>query len=193
VQSWILGGLEPGEIVLMHVAAANDGTTLDADALPAVIDALRARGYGFTNIYRFAARYANVADDGSGRFSASASWRVSTSSSARYGPTSHSASPSTAGAPALFKLRAPQTTKYRVDAWWPVSSSYNPRATIAMAALNGSRSFVVDQRASGGHWTHIGTVSLRAGDDWSLSVSRTSSAAGRIVADAFRVTSLTPP
>ena len=42
-----LDDLAPGEIVLMHVGAANDGSTLDADALPAVVSAVRARGYGF--------------------------------------------------------------------------------------------------------------------------------------------------
>ena len=41
----VLGALQPGEIILMHVGAANDGTTLDASALPSVIRELRARGY----------------------------------------------------------------------------------------------------------------------------------------------------
>ncbi len=41
----VLNGLRPGEIVLMHVGAANDGSTLDANALPALIGALRTRGY----------------------------------------------------------------------------------------------------------------------------------------------------
>jgi peptidoglycan/xylan/chitin deacetylase (PgdA/CDA1 family)/cell wall-associated NlpC family hydrolase len=41
----VLNSLQPGEIVLMHVGAANDGTTLDADALPTLINELRARGY----------------------------------------------------------------------------------------------------------------------------------------------------
>lgn len=43
----VLGSLRPGEIVLMHVGAANDGSTLDASALPAVISAVQARGYHF--------------------------------------------------------------------------------------------------------------------------------------------------
>ena len=41
----IVNALQPGEIVLMHVGAANDGTTLDASALPSVISAIQARGY----------------------------------------------------------------------------------------------------------------------------------------------------
>lgn len=41
----------PGHIVLMHVGAnPDDGTTLDADALPRIIDGLRALGYGFVDL-----------------------------------------------------------------------------------------------------------------------------------------------
>jgi peptidoglycan/xylan/chitin deacetylase (PgdA/CDA1 family) len=45
VRDRVVAGLRPGEIVLMHVGAAEDGTTLDATALPEVISAIRARGY----------------------------------------------------------------------------------------------------------------------------------------------------
>ncbi len=42
----VLAGLQPGEIVLMHVGShPTDHSTLDAEALPSVIDAIRARGY----------------------------------------------------------------------------------------------------------------------------------------------------
>jgi peptidoglycan/xylan/chitin deacetylase (PgdA/CDA1 family) len=41
----VLASLQPGEIVLMHVGAANDGTTLDANALPSIIRELKARRY----------------------------------------------------------------------------------------------------------------------------------------------------
>ena len=45
----VLGALRPGEIVLMHVGAnPGDGSTLDADALPRIIDRVRAAGYAFT-------------------------------------------------------------------------------------------------------------------------------------------------
>ena len=47
----VLDGATPGEIVLMHVGAnPDDGTTLDADALPGVIAGLRGAGYGFTTV-----------------------------------------------------------------------------------------------------------------------------------------------
>jgi peptidoglycan/xylan/chitin deacetylase (PgdA/CDA1 family) len=48
VTSRALAHLEPGEIILMHTGAnPNDHSTLDADALPGVINAIRARGYRF--------------------------------------------------------------------------------------------------------------------------------------------------
>lgn len=47
----VLTAAEPGAIVLMHVGAnPQDGTTLDADALPRIIEGLRAAGYGFVTL-----------------------------------------------------------------------------------------------------------------------------------------------
>ncbi len=40
----------PGEIVLMHLGAAPDGSTLDADALPTIIAQARSAGYGFETL-----------------------------------------------------------------------------------------------------------------------------------------------
>jgi peptidoglycan/xylan/chitin deacetylase (PgdA/CDA1 family) len=44
-----LGALCPGEIILMHVGSAST----DAAALPALISALQARGYGFVSVSTF--------------------------------------------------------------------------------------------------------------------------------------------
>jgi peptidoglycan/xylan/chitin deacetylase (PgdA/CDA1 family) len=46
----VLASLKPGAVVLMHLGAAPDGTTLDAAALPSMISALRARGYSFVTV-----------------------------------------------------------------------------------------------------------------------------------------------
>jgi peptidoglycan/xylan/chitin deacetylase (PgdA/CDA1 family) len=47
----VVGAAVPGEIVLMHVGSnPDDGTTLDAQALPTVIDQLRALGYDFVTL-----------------------------------------------------------------------------------------------------------------------------------------------
>jgi peptidoglycan/xylan/chitin deacetylase (PgdA/CDA1 family) len=46
-----MAALQPGEIVLMHIGSnPDDGSTLDADALPQVIDRISAAGYGFATL-----------------------------------------------------------------------------------------------------------------------------------------------
>ncbi len=50
VVSRVVAARTPGEIVLMHLGAAPDGSTLDANALPQVISSLRAYGYGFVTL-----------------------------------------------------------------------------------------------------------------------------------------------
>ncbi|MEV1121275.1 hypothetical protein AB0I91_39990 [Actinosynnema sp. NPDC049800] len=51
VSDRVIGCLRPGAIVLMHVGAnPDDGSTLDADALPDTIDRVRAAGYGFVTL-----------------------------------------------------------------------------------------------------------------------------------------------
>ena len=47
----VVAGARPGAIVLMHIGSnPTDHTTLDAAALPGVIDRLRAAGYGFVTL-----------------------------------------------------------------------------------------------------------------------------------------------
>jgi len=47
----VLGSLKPGEIVLMHCGSnPDDHSTLDAAALPSVIQAVQARGYSFVTL-----------------------------------------------------------------------------------------------------------------------------------------------
>ena len=51
VVSRVMGAEQPGMIVLMHVGShPEDGSTLDADALPEVIAQLRAAGYSFVSL-----------------------------------------------------------------------------------------------------------------------------------------------
>lgn len=51
VSERVLGNLQPGGIILMHLGSnPDDGSTLDAEALPAVIDGIRADGYGFVTL-----------------------------------------------------------------------------------------------------------------------------------------------
>jgi peptidoglycan/xylan/chitin deacetylase (PgdA/CDA1 family) len=47
----VLAALQPGEIVLMHAGShPTDGSMLDPAALPQIIEAMRARGYGFVTM-----------------------------------------------------------------------------------------------------------------------------------------------
>jgi peptidoglycan/xylan/chitin deacetylase (PgdA/CDA1 family) len=53
VVAHVLAAAAPGAIVLMHVGSnPDDGTTLDADALPTIISRLRDRGYHFVRLDR---------------------------------------------------------------------------------------------------------------------------------------------
>lgn len=53
VRERVMAAASPGAIVLMHVGSnPNDGSTLDAAALPAIIDGLRARGYTLVRLSR---------------------------------------------------------------------------------------------------------------------------------------------
>ncbi len=45
--------LAPGDIVLLHVGANRDGSTLDADALPAILRLLKQRGYRTVTLSHF--------------------------------------------------------------------------------------------------------------------------------------------
>jgi peptidoglycan/xylan/chitin deacetylase (PgdA/CDA1 family) len=46
----VLEHLVPGEIVLMHLGSSRDHSTIDSNALPAVIHLVRARGYRFVTL-----------------------------------------------------------------------------------------------------------------------------------------------
>jgi peptidoglycan/xylan/chitin deacetylase (PgdA/CDA1 family) len=46
----VLDDLVPGEIVLMHLGASRDGSTIDTHALRGIIRAVRARGYRFVTL-----------------------------------------------------------------------------------------------------------------------------------------------
>ena len=53
IASRVAAARTPGEIVLMHLGAAADGSTLDASALPQIIADARSAGYGFVTLTGF--------------------------------------------------------------------------------------------------------------------------------------------
>ncbi|HSC49685.1 MAG TPA: polysaccharide deacetylase family protein [Gaiellaceae bacterium] len=180
----VLDHLAPGEIVLMHVGAATDGSTLDADALPAVVSALRARGYGFATAVDSSSVYTQAVDDATrGRFAASTAWRRSTAhATQRYGSSLRHAARTTSADPARFTVHVPARGRYLVYARWPAASDHNP----ATAFVFGHHTVRVDQRRNGGVWTYLGIELLKAGER-TISVSRSSTSKGYVIADAVKI------
>jgi hypothetical protein len=123
-----------------------------------------------------------------GRFTASANWGVSTYSAQRYGADYRYADPVAASDVAWYKVNIPATGNYRVDAWWPATSGYNSATPYVVATTTGNKTVTVDQRATGGQWRSLGTFALPAGDANRVGVSRWTSGAGLVIADAIRVT-----
>lgn len=183
----VLAGLQPGAIVLMHVGSAPDGSTLDADALPAVLKAIAARGYGLTTLTDYTSPAIQTVDDASRtRFSASDAWGRSSWSPQRYGSGYRYAAPSRFSDPARFRLSIATAASYLVYARWPASPAYNSATPFTIEAADGVRRVSVSQRGDGGRWVYLGSFRLAKGDRF-VSVSRLTRAPGRVIADAVRV------
>lgn len=188
IVSRVLSHLQPGEIVLMHVGAARDQSTLDADALPAILRAITQRGYGFTTLADYTSTGRQVADDGTlHRFVASSQWGHSSSNSQRYGAGYHYATPAALADPARFRLRVPATANYLVYARWPAAPGYSRSAPLGITTTNGTRWLRVDQRRDGGRWVYLGSYRLPSGNRYLVQVSRRTSASGLLIADATRI------
>ena len=123
----VVSQLQPGEIVLMHVGTARDGSTPDADALPALIQAIAARGYGFTTLTDYTGSTPEVVDDAAtSRFSASPSWGRSSSNRLRYRTGYHYAEPAPIADPARFEAHIPRTGSYLLYARWAAAPEIQP-------------------------------------------------------------------
>ncbi|MGI8538328.1 MAG: NlpC/P60 family protein [Rubrobacteraceae bacterium] len=135
------------------------------------------------------ARYAQVVDNSTpGRFSAPAGeWGFSSYSAARYGHNYRFSTPSLNARPALYKVRIPARANYTIFARWPADPGYNGRARYGIRTTSGLKWKVVNQRENGGRWVKLGVYNMRAGDNFSVQVSRITRAKGYVVADAIRV------
>jgi len=185
--SRVLQHLQPGEIVLMHVGAANDHSTLDATALPTLLRAIAARGYGFTTLTDYTSASKQTIDDGTTRFSASSHWGHSAWNSQRYGAGYHYAKPAATPDPARFRLRVPTTATYLVYARWPAAPEYNRAAPFGVTTTSGISWVRVDERRDGGRWVYLGSYRLPAGDRYLVQISRHTTAPGLLIADALRI------
>ncbi|GAA1612693.1 N-acetylmuramoyl-L-alanine amidase [Catellatospora bangladeshensis] len=123
-----------------------------------------------------------------GRFTASANWGTSTYSGQRYGTDYRYASPVLASDSAWFKVNIPATANYRVDVWHAADPGYSASAPHIVVTSGGNQTVNIDQRTGGGAWRSLGTFNLAAGDRNLVGVSRWTSAAGLVIADAVRIT-----
>jgi Peptidase family M23 len=121
------------------------------------------------------------------RFAASTNWSRGTVNSQRRGTDYRYARPEAVSDTARYRLRVPRTGSYEVYVWYPAGSAYSASAPIGVKTTEGMRWQRVDQRSGGGKWVSLGVHPLAAGDQESVLVSRWTSAAGYVIADAVRL------
>ena len=122
-----------------------------------------------------------------GRFTASANWATSTYSAQRYGTDYRYANPQTVSDSAWFKVNIPAAAAYEVYVWYPSSTGYNSSTPFIVATSNGNQTVRVNQQTGGGAWVSLGTFNLNAGDYNVVGVSRWTSTAGYVIADAVKI------
>lgn len=122
-----------------------------------------------------------------GRFTASANWAVSSYSAQRYGADYRYANPVAASDAAWFKFNIPSTGNYEAYVWYPANAGYNPSTPYVVATSSGNVTRVVNQQGNGGTWVSIGIHPFNAGDYNAVGVSRWSSGAGYVIADAVKL------
>ncbi|TDE11835.1 amidase [Jiangella asiatica] len=132
----------------------------------------------------------SVIVDNGGAFTASGNWATA-SAPGQYGSNHRHAQPVLSSDPAWFSADIPAAGSYRVEVWYPQDPANNSRTPYIVAASGGNQTVYVDQRANGGRWVLIGTFSLAAGNRQVVGVSRWTSTAGSIEADAVRISSTT--
>ncbi|MCP2327092.1 N-acetylmuramoyl-L-alanine amidase [Hamadaea flava] len=133
--------------------------------------------------------YSTIVDNTtSGRFTASANWATSTYSTQRYGADYRYADPVLASDAAWFKVNIPEAGNYKVEVWHPGVAGYNTATPHVIVTSSGNQTVTIDQSTGGGAWRSLGTFAMAAGDYNAVGVSRWTSAAGYVIADAVRVT-----
>ena len=132
--------------------------------------------------------YSRIVDNTTtGRFTASANWAVSSYSSQRYGTDYRYANPQAVSDAAWFKFDIPATASYEVYVWYPANAGYNSATPFVIATSTGNVTRNVNQQVNGGTWISLGVYTLAAGDYNAVGVSRWTSGAGYVIADAVKV------
>ena len=127
-------------------------------------------------------------DNSSAGFTASANWGTSSWSAQRHGTNYRYGRPQAISDPAWFRAAVPSSGSYRVEVWYPADPGYNSATPYVVVTASGNQTVRVDQRVNGGRWVSLGTFSLAAGDRNVVGVSRWTSTAGYVIADAVRIT-----
>ncbi len=125
----------------------------------------------------------------SGRFTASANWLTSSYSTQRYGADYRYANPEPVSDASWFKVNVPAAGSYEVYAWYPASTGYNSSTPFVIVTSGGNITKTVNQQLNGGAWFSLGTYTLNAGDYNLVGVSRWTSSAGYVIADAVKIVS----
>lgn len=132
--------------------------------------------------------YETIVDNATaGRFTASGNWGASSYSSQKYGADYRYASPQPVSDAAWFSANIPSAGNYQIYVWYPANSGYNSSTPFVVATSSGSQSVQVNQQINGGMWVSIGTFNLNAGDYNVIGVSRWTSTAGYVIADAVKI------
>ncbi|AHY47455.1 NlpC/P60 family [Rubrobacter radiotolerans] len=131
--------------------------------------------------------YSQVVDNSTqGRFTASG-WKLSSYSTARYGPDYRYIEPNTVQKPAVYKMNVPRTGQYTVLVRFPSNAGYNAKTRYVVLTESGAQRKIVNQQKNGGKWVKLGVYRLTAGDKPVVRVAPASGAAGYIIADAVRI------
>jgi N-acetylmuramoyl-L-alanine amidase/Transglycosylase SLT domain len=128
-----------------------------------------------------------VDNETSGRFTASANWDTSSFSSQRRGSNYRFTTPEAVSDPAWYMANIPATGNYQVYAWYPANSGYNSSTPYVIVTTSGNQVVHVNQQINGGSWVSLGTFNLSGGDYNVVAVSRWTSGAGYVIADAVRI------
>jgi N-acetyl-anhydromuramyl-L-alanine amidase AmpD len=128
-----------------------------------------------------------VDNETSGRFTASANWDTSSFSSQRRGSNYRFSTAEAVSDPAWYMANIPATGNYQVYAWYPANAGYNSSTPYVIVTTSGNQVVHVNQQINGGSWVSLGTFNLSGGDYNVVGVSRWTSGAGYVIADAVRI------
>jgi hypothetical protein len=123
-----------------------------------------------------------------GQFAASADWGTSSYSPQRSGPDYRFAPPVAASDVAWYQVTIPATASYEVSVWYPADPGYNSSTPYLVVTPDGNRDVRVNQQVNGGQWVSLGVFTLAAGTGNRVGVSRWTTGAGYVIADAVRIT-----